>query len=281
VTGPRVCEPGSEFSAIFACYVESAKAAVMQALHDLTDPDDRIALDLPASRASRWTVGAPVTVRLTGQHLTVSPREQVFEFNGSHNVVAFAVRAESGIPATSVLMCFEVLIDGVPTAFVPLRLRIASGISDATATRVEVRAPTSAFASYASQDVDEVAGRLSSLKRWQPELDIFMDSLDLIPNEAFKPVLEHEIRARDYFLLFWSRHAAASHWVRWELDTAIAAKGMSRFEKILPMPLEDPAIAPMPAEFGDKHQRDRFMIAAYGLDRIRQELADQSGAARS
>ena len=100
-----------------------------------------------------------------------------------------------------------------------------------------------------------------------------MDCLDLVPNEAFKPALAKQIKERDYFLLFWSRHAAESRWVRWELETALAAKGRSRFEKILPMLLEDPTIAPMPQEFGDLHQRDRFMVAAYGLDRIRQELA--------
>jgi hypothetical protein len=163
----------------------------------------------------------------------------------------------------------------VPTAFIPLRLRISTGVADAVLNDLEVKAPTSAFASYASKDVNEVLGRLSSLTRWQPDLDVFTDCLDLVPNEAFKPVLAQQIRERDFFLLFWSRNAAESPWVRWELATALAAKGASRFEKILPMPLEDPAIAPMPSEFGDQHQRDKFMVAAYGLERIRQELAQR------
>lgn len=260
------------FSAVFASYVESAKDAVKDALHSMTDPGDRVAMGLTPSSA-RWKVGAPVTVRLTGQHLTIHPPQQEFEFNGSHNIVTFAVQVERNVAPTAVLMCFEVLIEGVPTAFIPLRLQIAPGATDAVTSNLVVKAPTSAFASYASKDAEEVAGRLSSLTRWQPDLDVFMDCLDLVPNEAFKPVLEQQIRERDFFLLFWSRNAAESHWVRWELATALAAKGPSRFERILPMPLEDPAIAPMPPEFGDQHQRDKFMVAAYGLERIRQELA--------
>ena len=70
---------------------------------------------------------------------------------------------------------------------------------------------------------------------------------------------------RDVFLLFWSRHARDSRWVLWEFETARAKRGM---DAILPMPLEDPTLAPPPPGFEDKHLRDRFMIAGYGLKKI-------------
>jgi hypothetical protein len=44
-------------------------------------------------------------------------------------------------------------------------------------------------------------------------------------------------------------------------------------DAILPMPLEDPAIAPPPPELADRHLRDRFMLAGYGLAKIRDEAA--------
>jgi hypothetical protein len=133
---------------------------------------------------------------------------------------------------------------------------------------VEGRLPSSAFASYASKDASTVSQRLSTLQRWSPNLDIFQDCLDLRPNAAFQPQLEAQIRARDVFLLFWSRNAAASPWVRWEYHTACETKDLSA---ILPMPLEDPELAPPPAELADRHLRDRFMVAAYALERVRAE----------
>jgi len=82
-----------------------------------------------------------------------------------------------------------------------------------------------------------------------PTLDIFQDCLDLKTNDAFKSQVAKEIAARDVFLLFWSRHASA-------FQTAQVKPGLNA---ILPMPLEDRAIAPLPPEFVDKHLHDRFM----------------------
>jgi hypothetical protein len=42
------------------------------------------------------------------------------------------------------------------------------------------------------------------------------------------------------------------------------------------MPLEDPAIAPPPPGFEDKHLRDRFMIAGYGLKKIAETVRENS-----
>ena len=68
------------------------------------------------------------------------------------------------------------------------------------------------------------------------------------PGENFKPQLADQIAAREVFLLFWSRHAAASPWVRWEYATALERKGAR--DSILPMPLEDSAIGAAAARTG-------------------------------
>jgi hypothetical protein len=114
-----------------------------------------------------------------------------------------------------------------------------------------VRAPSSAFASYCSKDAEAVSRSLST------------------PNEGFKARLAAEIAARDVFLLFWSRNARASTWVLWEFETARVKPGLNA---ILPMPLEDPKLVPPPPGFEDKHLRDRFMIAGYGLKKITEEF---------
>jgi len=191
------------------------------------------------------------------------------------NLAAFSVAVDS-TPRDAVLLSFQVLVADVLIAFVPMRVSLASATDAKAATqRVQGTVPSSAFASYSSQDAERVTQRLSTLSRWAPGLDIFQDCLDLTPGETFKPQLENQIARRDVFLLFWSRQAASSPWVRWEYTTALQRKGLAA---ILPMPLEDPAIAPPPPELADQHQRDRFMLAGYGLAKVREE-AGRSGRA--
>jgi hypothetical protein len=171
------------------------------------------------------------------------------------------------------VLSFQVLVADVLIAFVPMRVSLASSTEGSATQRVQGTVPSSAFASYSSQDAERVTQRLSTLSRWAPGLDIFQDCLDLTPGETFKPQLETQIARRDVFLLFWSRKAASSPWVRWEYTTALQRKGLGA---ILAMPLEDPAIAPPPPELADQHQRDRFMLAGYGLAKVREE-AGRSG----
>ena len=85
---------------------------------------------------------------------------------------------------------------------------------------------SSAFASYASHDASLVALCLSALKRWDPGLDIFMDCLDLTPNEEWQGELQRVIPSKEVFLLFWSVSASESPWVAWELQQAKASKGL-------------------------------------------------------
>jgi len=227
-----------------------------------------------AGSGDRTTTGAPVTVRLAGEGATVTPPEVRFEWSGRENLAAFSVKVDS-TPRDAVLLGFQILVTDVPVAFVPMRVALAAAQAPESTHRVEAALPSSAFASYSSRDAEPVTQRLSTLTRWAPGLDIFQDCLDLTPGETFKPQLENQIARRDVFILFWSRQAALSPWVRWEYTTALQCKGLGA---ILPMPLEDPAIAPPPPELADKHQRDRFMLAGYGLAKVREEAGRGDGA---
>ena len=263
-SAPRSCSAGAEFSAALVAYVEQARASALKKLADLGETGDRRVDDVAAGA---WRTGAPVTVRLSGEGATVAPTEVRFDWSGRENLAAFSVRV-GATPRDAVVLSFQVLVADVLVAFVPMRVSLAAS-TDAKATqRVQSTMPSSAFASYSSQDAERVTQRLSTLARWAPGLDIFQDCLDLTPGETFKPQLESQIARRDVFLLFWSRKAALSPWVRWEYTTALQRKGV---QAILPMPLEDPAIAPPPPELADRHQRDRFMLAGYGLAKVREE----------
>ena len=265
VAAPRQTMPGTNFSARFVAYVAAAKQLAETHLRDLSDDGDRIVTDIAPDRAARWRVGAPITVYLTGEHVRIAPAERRFEWNGRENLLSFGVTVDADAPRGKLQLCFHILLDGLEIAFIPVGVAVDARSADRVMDQVTVCAPSSAFASYSSQDAESVARSLSTLAHWAPTLDIFQDCLDLTPNEAFKPQLEAQIGKRDVFLLFWSRHARDSKWVWWEFETARAKRGMAA---ILPVPLEDPAIAPPPPGFEEKHLRDRFMIAGYGLKKI-------------
>ena len=273
VAAPREAAPGSSFTARFAAYIAAAKTAAQQHLEQLGEKDDRVVMDIPPDREPRWRIGAPITIRLTGEHLTIMPAERKFEWNGRENLASFAVQVDPNAPQVTLQLCFHVFLGPVQIAFIPVGVAISARPSDPQMPRVEVRAPSSAFASYSSKDAEAVTRSLSTLARWAPTLDIFQDCLDLTSNEAFKPQLAKEIAEREVFLLFWSRNASASKWVLWEFETAQVKPGLN---SILPMPLEDPAIAPPPPGFEDKHLRDRFMIAGYGLKKIAETVRENS-----
>ena len=255
ISVPHGCRAGSSFVACFCAYIEEARAMMRARLSELGERKNKVVVDLAPQRRVPWTVGAPVQVRLTGAHIGVTPQVQCFEWNGQCNVVNFSVTVEPGAAKAGVNLMFEISLDGVPISFVTVHVKTAA---DARATQIsDYSAPGSAFASYASEDAEVVGHKLSTLARWAPSLDIFQDCLDLTPNKSFKRRLAEEIERRDVFLLFWSRNAANSQWVRWEYGTARDKKGM---DAILPMPLEDPQIAPPPKEFSQAHMRDRFML---------------------
>jgi TIR domain-containing protein len=272
VAAPRSAAPGSGFTASFAAYIAAARGAAQEHLEKLGEKDDRVVMDIPPDREPRWRIGAPVAIRLTGEHITVIPGERSFEWNGCENLASFTVQVNADAPSGTLQLCFHVFLGRVQIAFIPLGVAIATSAGAAQTPQLDVRAPSSVFASYSSKDAEPVTRSLSTLTRWAPTLDIFQDCLDLKSNDAFKPQLQKEIAARDVFLLFWSRNASASKWVLWEFQTAQIKPGMNA---ILPMPIEDPAIAPPPPGFEDKHLRDRFMLAGYGLRKIAEAVREQ------
>lgn len=263
VTAPTQLPLTRRFVAALAVHVESQRASAERQLQRVGGPLGELLTDLAPARQSGWRVGAPVTVRLDVRGGRAEPAEHAFEWNGRLHLAAFQVQAEE--TTTGALeLCFHVLLAGMPMGMVPLSVQDPAATPAAAAPALQ-RAPSSAFASYASADAPAVGLCLSALSRWAPSLAIFQDCLDLQPGEAYKPQLERRIRDSDAFLLFWSRQAARSAWVRWEFDVALDGKGL---DAVIPMPLEDPSLAPPPPELADRHWRDRYMMARAGLARL-------------
>lgn len=275
VTAPPSCQPGARFNAVLAAYVASARASTEAKLKRLGGQGTMPLLDFAPDRQVGWKVGAPVSVRLTATHADIAPTEREFEWSGRENLAPFDVRIHPDAQGVELDLCFHLALAGVPIACIPLPVTLTSKApAPAEPTIKSVRTADTAFASYSSKDAQTVGYCLSALTRWSPGLAIFQDCLDLDPNESFKPQLSQRITSSDVFLLFWSRNASASPWVHWEYDTARLAKGL---DAVIPMPLEDPKIAPPPPEFADAHMRDRFMVARYALAKIDEAAAAGHG----
>jgi hypothetical protein len=265
-SAPRCVRVGDPFVVRFVAYVEHVEAHVTRQLRELDPvkrPDERtITTGLPTTRGGRWIVGAPVTVRLTGNGLTGDGSTASFEWNGKYNLVSFTVSVAPATTVSQVHLSVEAFIEGVPVGGVPLALDVADRASEAPRVTSVRRPFSTAFASYASKDAPMVSLCLSALHRWDPDVDVFMDCLDLTPNEDWKRELQSIIPTKDAFLLFWSANARQSPWVAWEMSIAAASRGL---ESIVPMPLEDPTVAPPPDQLKHLHFRDRYLIAHQAL----------------
>jgi hypothetical protein len=274
VSAPRRVAPGSAFSARFVAYVEALEERVRQQLKELGGDDAQSALGISPDRAARWKPGTPVTVRVdAGPHIRVRPTEVSFEWNGRSNLASFSLTVAHDIPATRTQICFEAFIEGLSVAFIPLDIAIGQ-TADAERTTGSARPPATAFASYSSLDAQNVALCLSALSRWDAGLKVFMDCLDLTPNQSWQQELERVIPQQDAFFLFWSANAAKSKWVDWEWHHAAAKKGL---DAIRPFPLEDPAVAPPPPELQHLHFRDRYTMAREALARIAESRKERKG----
>jgi hypothetical protein len=147
-------------------------------------------------------------------------------------------------------------------------------VADATPERTQAAMPRSAFASYLSGDAQIVAQRLSTLARWRRASTSSRIAWTCVPAKFRSPDGNARHRARGVpAVLVAPGRATASPWVRWEHTTALERKDV---DAILPMPIEDPAIATPPPELAERHLRNRFVLAGYALAKVH-EVAKRSG----
>jgi TIR domain-containing protein len=110
-----------------------------------------------------------------------------------------------------------------------------------------------AFASYASEDREEVLARVQGITKALPDLELFLDVLALRSGEKWEERIREQISTRDVFYLFWSLAASRSRWVDWEWRTALVIRGRDYID---PVPLQPASIAPPPVELADLHFND-------------------------
>lgn len=142
-------------------------------------------------------------------------------------------------------------VDELQVARVSFLIQVGSQpqdlIDDVTSREAKL---STAFASYAAEDRNEVLAIVQGMLKVLPDLDVFLDVTSLRSGEYWQIRLEEEIVTRDIFYLFWSVASRESSWVDWEWRTAMRTKGLDHIE---PVPLDSPNKAPPPPELATLH----------------------------
>lgn len=259
LTVPTSISPGGEFVARFAAYVPRFRELVSQNLK----LEARKAIQILDFLKCQWQVGTAVTVTLRSNQCHVAEPQKTFIWNGEWEILRFDVEVPPDVAEGTAILKFDVYIEGFVVASVRPEIAITAKATSASkqSQGMEMRLPRSAFASYSSQDREQVMGRIRSLQI-VADIDVFVDCLSIRPGEEWENVLRNEIFNREMFWLFWSRGAMASKSVEWEWHTAYALKGK---KYIQPHPLEPIDLAPPPKELEALQFGNAFEAYIYSL----------------
>lgn len=184
-------------------------------------------------------------------------------WRGRPSAVQFGVTVPAGSDAGTLLGTVDVTQDSIPIGHVKFKLDVAAAAAE-PATVVPVgdgaRRYRSAFLSYASADRDAVIRGAQVLR--SVGIAFFGDVVDLDPGERWEQRLYAEIERNDLFLLFWSRAAHDSEWVRKEARWALEhhSDELDR-PRIKPIILERPPSEPWP-ELAHLHFNDALAYFA-------------------
>lgn len=200
------------------------------------------------------TEGSLVTCKLSVPSLIVEEPVDSFLWNGVPSNVGFIVEVPKELNSNQIGGKVDILIDGMH--FGKIAIAFSVGTTETPVMFARVQRNQAAFASYASDDRQAVLARIQGMQKVAPEMDIFVDVLELRSGANWLDEITKRIPDIDAFYLFWSRPAATSKWVEQEWRLALESKGL---EVIDPVPLEDPEVAPPPEELSSLHFRDRYL----------------------
>ena len=204
-----------------------------------------------------FPVGTVLSVSLNVPGLTVDEPAEIIDWNGEPTNASFIVSVPHDVkvlgkrPGKA-----SIYIDGIKIASVTLLLNVGYETKPLPAKVGKTHYPKSAFASYARKNKDEVFARMQGIQTVAKNLEIFVDVLTLRAGDRWQDELCKNIQNRDVFYLFWSQQAATSEWVTKEWQLALKLRGL---DYIQPVPLEEPRIAPPPAELAELHFNDPWL----------------------
>jgi hypothetical protein len=197
--------------------------------------------------------GTVLTVRLKLEGLIVENAEDTILWVGEIANATFAVAVPDGYREGRTVGLATIHVDGMQIARIDFEIQVGREATTVDQIPAREHHHRKAFASYSSEDRNEVLGRIQGMHKVNPQLDVFLDVLKLRSGQRWQEELWNVIPASDIFYLFWSRHARQSEWVEKEWRCALEKRGQSFID---PCPLEPPDVAPPPPELKDTHFND-------------------------
>ena len=258
VASPPGAQPGQHFIVDVWAHLERQRAEVERRVQQAWPQTETPPVIRPKG-PFKIERGTTLYVRLRFADLLVDPLEDVILWEGEIGNASFEVfiprETSEGVKSGSVTVHWE---GGLQIARVPLQILVAAKAVSVAPTTQPLHHIRKAFASYASPDRDEVIGRIQGMQKIAPDLDVFLDVVNLRSGEDWEKKLWQVIPESDVFYLFWSAHAKASPWVEKEWRCALGSRGE---EFIDPVPLVSPDEVRPPDELRKKHFND--WILAY------------------
>lgn len=177
---------------------------------------------------------------------------------------AFEIQIPLFKSARDYLLRLRLEVNGAPAGELAFTLKVSSKAAKAPAPEPQdaYQPHRYVFCSYASEDRTSVLVRTQMLERLG--VPFFQDIASLRAGEEWRPALERHMGQADLVMLFWSKAAARSDWVRKEIEWALDLQNRSpeALPRILPVLLDGPPPAKPPKSLAHLHFSDPLRTLA-------------------
>jgi hypothetical protein len=238
------------------------QAAALEAIAKEADEDARRRISTKFQK--KITRGTELTFHLQMPDLTVDQPIQTCAWNGEPAWVQFGVNVPEECEPTNLIGTITVSEESVPIGHLRFKFRItgdepSEAVAADSVLAGNLKRYQQAFISYASKDRSEVLKRVQVLNLFK--IKYFQDLLTLEPGDEWEKMLYDYIDKSDVFLLFWSKAASESAWVKKEVEYAIKRRANKDEPdpEIIPVIIEGPPAAAPPAELSSIHFNDRLI----------------------
>lgn len=250
VTSPTCVQPAASFILDVWAHVEQQRQHVLTRAKEAYGIRDILLQSKGPVVVTRGTV---LTVRLKMDGFVIEEPEDTILWVGEIGNARFRIDVPQTVTATLCSGMATIYANGLRIAKLVFAIPIGEKMSATEAIPHHLDRHRRAFASYATQDRDEVLGRVQGMQKALHNLEVFLDVLNLRSGQNWEQELYREISQCDVFYLFWSGHARNSEWVGREWRCALDRRGIDFID---PVPLADPKVVPPPPELASKHFND-------------------------
>jgi len=242
LTARATLEPGASYALDVWAYLGAQRTEVMDLARQSQGSDK---IQVKTKSGVIVTRGTILTVHVAIPTLEVADPEDIICWEGEIGNATFPVSVPTQARPGPHAGTATFHVDQLPLAKLHFALQVGRETEPVVPSAARESRCKSAFASYASEDRDDVVARAQGMRKVVPEFDLFLDVFSLRSGERWEERLLAEIARRDTLYLFWSEAASRSQWVDREWRTALELHGVAGID---PIPLVSPEEVPPPKE---------------------------------